>query len=243
MRDRYPTRRRRAVAAVVLALAMGTSAGACFAQDAASDEDNAPADTKIIRQFMKDWGFRRDGEEVGIDYRERPPLVLPPSRNLPPPQSEATGSIKNPAWPSDPDVNRRKQAAAAEKAKLKGVAISVEEQSRPLRPDELNGRRGSGDGVEPTSSKGPAVTVEDSQRALRPEELGAKNPFASLFSGVGSQKTETAPFTGEKARTSMTEPPTGYQTPSPAQPYGLGPAKTQYTVPKPEDHAVGSAQQ
>jgi hypothetical protein len=242
MRDRYPTRRRRAVAAVAFALAIGAT-GAALAQDAASDEENVPLDTKILRQFMKDWGFRRDGEQVGIDYRERAPLVLPPNRSLPPPQSETTGSIKNPAWPSDPDVNRRKQEAAAEKAKLKGVAISVEEQSRPLRPDELNVRRGSGDGVEPASSKGPAVSVEDSQRALRPDELGAKNPFASLFSSVGSQKVETAPFTGEKPRTSMTEPPTGYQTPSPAQPYGLGPAKAKYNVPKPEDQAVGSAQQ
>ena len=31
-----------------------------------------------------------------------------------------------------------------------------------------------------------------------------------------------ARFTGEPARASLTDPPPGYQTPSPDQPYGLG---------------------
>ena len=36
-----------------------------------------------------------------------------------------------------------------------------------------------------------------------------------------NKKEEQAKFTGEPPRTSLTEPPVGYQTPSPAQPYGL----------------------
>jgi hypothetical protein len=67
-----------------------------------------PLDTKLMRQFLKDLGLRRDGE--GIDYRERAPLVVPPSRNLPPPQSEASVTA-NPAWPKDPDVQQRNVAA------------------------------------------------------------------------------------------------------------------------------------
>jgi hypothetical protein len=239
MRDRY---QRRAVAAVALALAISASAGAAFAQEATEEDETVPLDTKIFRQLMKDWGFRRDGDAVGgIDYRERAPLVLPPNRALPPPQSEATGSIKNPAWPVDPDVKRRKQEAAAEKAKLKG-GISAEEQSRALRPSELNARRAPGEGGD-GGANGPARSVEDSQRLMSPSELGTKNPLGSLFSSFSpNKKTETAPFTGEPPRASMTEPPSGYQTPSPSQPYGLGPAKDTYTVPKPEDAAVGGAQ-
>jgi hypothetical protein len=244
MQDRYSVRRRRAVAAVALALAISASAGAAFAQEATEEDETVPLDTKILRQLMKDWGFRRDGDAVGgIDYRERAPLVLPPNRALPPPQSEATGSIKNPAWPVDPDVKRRKQEAAAEKAKLKG-GVSVEEQSRALRPSELNQvRRAPGEGSD--GSNGPAVgpTAEDSARPMSPSELGTKNPFGSLFSSFGpNKKAETAPFTGEPPRASMTEPPSGYQTPSPSQPYGVGAAKDTYTVPKPEDTAVGGAQ-
>jgi len=241
MQDRYSVRRRRAVAAVALALAISASMGAALAQEATEDE-NIPLDSKIFRQLMKDWGFRRDGDQAGIDYRERAPLVLPPSRALPPPQSETTSSIKNPAWPTDPDVKRRKQEAAAEKAKLKG-GMSVEEQSRALRPSELNQVRSApGEGGE-GGSKGPARSVEDSSRIMSPSELGTKNPFGSLFSSFNpNKKEETAPFTGEPARSSMTEPPSGYQTPSPNQPYGLGPAKDTYQVPKAEDTAVGGAQ-
>jgi len=58
---------------------------------------------------------------------------------------------------------------------------------------------------------------------MSPSELGTKNPFGSLFSSFGpNKKAETAPFTGEPPRASMTEPPSGYQTPSPNYPYGMG---------------------
>ena len=40
----------------------------------------------------------------------------------------------------------------------------------------------------------------------------------SLF---GKDKGDVAKFESEPPRTSLTEPPAGYRTPSPAQPYGL----------------------
>ena len=44
--------------------------------------------------------------------------------------------------------------------------------------------------------------------------------FGSLF---GKNESEQgARFTGEPPRKSLTEPPPGYQTPSPNQPYALG---------------------
>jgi hypothetical protein len=53
--------------------------------------------------------------------------------------------------------------------------------------------------------------------------LGSKSIFSlsGLGLGLGNQK-ERATFTREPARGSLTEPPPGYRTPSPAQPYGLG---------------------
>jgi hypothetical protein len=39
----------------------------------------------------------------------------------------------------------------------------------------------------------------------------------------------------------MTAPPAGYQTPSPNQPYGLGPAKDTYKATKPEDIPVANS--
>ena len=44
----------------------------------------------------------------------------------------------------------------------------------------------------------------------------------------GSKDDEVAKFTSEPPRASLTEPPPGYQTPSPDQPYGLGKATTKY---------------
>ena len=40
---------------------------------------------------------------AGIDYRERSPLVIPPSMDLPPPGSAAAAAARDPAWPKDPE--------------------------------------------------------------------------------------------------------------------------------------------
>lgn len=45
---------------------------------------------------------------------------------------------------------------------------------------------------------------------------------------------EYAPFTGEPPRAELTDPPAGYRTPSPNQPYGIGPDK-KGKAPSPSD--------
>jgi hypothetical protein len=217
MRDRTPKRLRRlaAAAAITLALALALGAGARAEDD---DEENVPLDTKLWRQFMKDLGLQRDGQAM-IDYRERAPLVVPPSRNLPPPRSEDEVTAKTTAWPKDPDVKRRKDQAAAEKARLKGTN-SVEEQMRALRPDELD-KPGAAKG---SAAKGAGKTAEESSRPMMPSELGTntKKILGSIMSSFGAAQPEAEPFTGEPTRDSMTAPPAGYQTPSPNYPYGIG---------------------
>ena len=216
MRERTAKRPRRAAAIAAVALAMAVALGAAGAR--AEDDEDVPLDTKLLRQFMKDLGLQRDGQP--IDYHERAPLVVPPSRNLPPPRSEEEVTAKTPAWPKDPDVTQRKQAAAAEKARLKGN-VSVEEQQRALRPDELDkpGRAAKG-----TDKKGTGQTAEDTAKPLTPSQLGTdtKKLFGSIVSSFGAAAPESEPFTGEPQRDTMTAPPTGYQTPSPNYPYGMG---------------------
>jgi hypothetical protein len=221
MRSRNPKRLRRAAAAaaVALAVALAWSAGSARAED---DDENVPLDTKLFRQFMKDLGLSRSGQGM-IEYRERAPLVVPPSRELPPPRDEAEVAAKTPAWPKDPDVARRKQELAAEKAKLKGN-LSAEEQARALRPDELDkpGRAiGDNKGAD---AKGAGKSAEDTSRPLMPSDLGTKTEkiFGSIWSSFTPAKPESAPFTGEPPREAMTAPPSGYQTPSPNYPYGVG---------------------
>ncbi len=49
----------------------------------------------------------------GIDYRERSPLVVPPTLDLPPPVSANDAPVAN--WPKDPDERQRKAVIAAKK--------------------------------------------------------------------------------------------------------------------------------
>jgi hypothetical protein len=87
-----------------------------------------------------------------------------------------------------------------------------------LTPDEMRrGRRAADD----FSKRAPSA--EESATPMRPSELGfSGNIFRSLWSTVAPQKEEVGRFTQEPARTTLTEPPSGYQTPSPSQPYGVG---------------------
>ncbi len=54
---------------------------------------------------------------------------------------------------------------------------------------------------------------------MTPSQLGYSGGLSSKM--FGGKDEETAQFTGEPPRTSLTEPPPGYQTPSPDQPYGM----------------------
>jgi hypothetical protein len=222
-------RRIAATAAVALAavLALGTSGA--FAQNA-QDEEEVPLDTKLFRQLMKDLGMRRDGES--IDYRERAPLVVPPSRDLPPPQSEAPVTA-NPAWPKDPDIAQRKAETSKKKQPYRTAAEAMEAEGRPLSRAEMDkGKVATGT---PTSA---SETPEQAGRAMKPSELGAKSFFSDIFSSF-SDKGETGTFTGEPVRENLTAPPAGYQTPSPSQPYGLAPKGQKAKAVTVEERAVG----
>jgi hypothetical protein len=214
MRNRYARRRHAAAFAGILAVAITAGAGPASAED---DEDEA-FDVKIFRRVMRDLGFKR---EEGIDYRERAPLVVPPSRDLPQPQAEAP-SARVPAWPKDPDVVRRREASAAEKARIRGD--NAHEAARALRPDEL-ARDDRGQPIpKATAPQTPRPSGEEAGRPLPPSQLqgSGKNWWTDMFSAIGPERPESAPFSGEPPRTSMTSPPPGYQTPSSGQPYGVG---------------------
>ena len=154
-------------------------------------------------------------ENRGIEYRERSPLVVPPKLDLPPPETVKT-EIKDPNWPKDPDVQRRKAAVAARKKANKDPM----EAARVLTPAELNAgktapaARTSNDPIQPGVSNNPS---------LSPSQLGFSGGLTKLF---GGNKAESAPFTGEPTRESLTQPPPGYQTPSPNFAYGTGPKES-----------------
>ena len=207
-----------ACAAIGLVLGIVITTGATPARAA---DDEPSVDQKVMDGIMTGLGFKRDGE-AQINYQERAPLVLPPSRDLPPPERPDAVTANNPAWPKDPDVERRRLEAAMEKNR--NVSDEREREQNPLRADQLTpGRRGQKRQQVRNSDNGYDAPASGFGSQLLPSQLGTSNGgvFGAMFS---SKKEESAKFTGEPPRASLTDPPVGYQTPSPEQPYGVGKA-------------------
>jgi hypothetical protein len=205
---------RRALRLAVVALGIGLVMTAGAARAADDDEDDKTFEEKIIEGIMAGIGGT-NMENRGIEYRERSPLVVPPKLDLPPPAA-AAAEVKAPNWPKDPDEARRKAAITARKKVNKDPV----EAARLLTPSELNQRGPKSSGGESIDQPGgnPGASA-----VLSPSQLGYSGGFSGLF---GGSKTETAPFKGEPTRESLTQPPGGYQTPSPNFAYGTGPKES-----------------
>jgi hypothetical protein len=201
------------LAAVALGIGMVMTAGVARAQD--NDDDDKTFEEKIIDGIMAGVGAT-NMENRGIDYRERSPLVVPPRIDLPPPAT-ASSEVKTPNWPKDPDEARRKAAIALRKKENKDPL----QYSKPLMPDELNAHRTAPQTG--TARNDPVAPGAVNDVVLSPSQLGFDGRFGSLF---GGNKAESAPFKGEPTRDSLTQPPAGYQTPSPNFPYGTGPKES-----------------
>jgi hypothetical protein len=180
---------------------------------AADDEEEA-----YELQFLKKMFGITD--QPTIEYRERSPLVVPPTRNLPSPETMAAGT-NNPAWPQD-------ATNAPKKKKAQKVSVTdkeVNDAGRPISPYELDKGRKAGAGLSPSTTTGR----DERGAPLSPSELGYKGGvFNTLFKNTN--KDEVTTFSGEPPRTTLTSPPTGYMTPSPNYPYGLSAKKE---APKP----------
>jgi hypothetical protein len=212
--------------ALALALAAAVLAAPTFAR---AEDDNVPIDTKIVRSIMEGLGFKRPGE-AEIKYQERAPLVIPPNTELPPPQKPGAAIANNPAWPKDPDVARAKLIRAQEANR--DVNAEVEREQNPLPPDQLapgaatvsqrTAARRTRASTDPTTNP-----VDTDHYRVAPSELGYHGGLFSWSNMFGGKDEEaSAKFTGEPRRTTLTDPPPGYQTPSPDQPYGLGKTAT-----------------
>jgi hypothetical protein len=202
------------LSSVALGIGLAMATGPVRAADP-EDEDDKTFEEKIIEGIMAGIGGT-NMENRGIDYRERSPLVVPPKLDLPPPATDKA-EVKAPNWPKDPDEQRRKAAIAARKKVNKDPL----EASRILTPSELAQAKGK------ASSGGDSVDQPGgnpgTNAVLSPSQLGYSGGFSGLF---GGNKAETAPFKGEPTRESLTQPPPGYQTPSPSYAYGTGPKES-----------------
>jgi hypothetical protein len=157
---------------------------------AAEDEQDDSFDSRIWRN-MKEYLGGSDGGS--IEYRERSPLVVPPSRDLPPPERGA--AVKKNALPPDLGVSRQSDIIAR---RLSGSANRAATAAAPT--DDRNEFK---------------AQPMDLSKVFNGGGLGSV--FGSSYNGVN----EIGTFTSEPPRMSLTEPPPGYQTPSPAAPYGV----------------------
>jgi hypothetical protein len=199
---------------------------------AEEDEDRVWSfDKRLFSWMFSGLGPRHRADDPYV-YRERPPLVVPPGRVLPPPQ--ASSAVRDPNWPVDPDINRRRDAA--EKRKAARQDFDPEQFTNPLRPSELGG----GSAVALGDPNRPASDA-DMTDAMRPSQLDSRGGlFGTLFGGTnGRQEQQVGTIASEPPRRSLTDPPVGYQAPSTHQPYGTSPWGGYGKPTKPEDHAVG----
>lgn len=150
-----------------------------------------------------------EGDKPEIQYRERPPLVVPPGQSantLPAPKPSA--ATTNPNWPKDYDLQRAQAAKADDKTPLRR-----DDPGNPILPSQLNNPK-----FKPQASN--RVTEPNTGRArdeLMPSELGFKGWNLGAFTG---EQDKPLVFNGEPTREALTQPPPGYQTPAPNAPYG-----------------------
>jgi len=176
---------------------------ALFAAPASAQENN-----NLTEQLLTGLGIVAP-TPPDIDYRERPPLVVPPSADMLPPPRDNSAIASNPAWPKDYDEQQRKKAAA-EDVSVREVSSRKSSDYRTLSPSEM--ARGGKSGPAQGSGFDYRKTNDDNRLSLN--ELG--------FKGWGNaDKEKPMVFEGEPEREVLIQPPVGYQTPAPNAPYGV----------------------
>jgi hypothetical protein len=207
---------------IALGIGLVMTVGAARAQE--DEDDDKTFEEKIIEGIMAGIGGT-NMDNRGIDYRERSPLVVPPSRALPAPQAPGTGKAAN--WPVDPDLKRKQEAA--ERRKRGEGRFDYDTFVATETPAQLNAP-----GPGPAKPATPGAGGGNIEAAVPPSELGSPG-----FFGLFKRNDPPPAFTTEKPRKSLTEPPPGYQTPSAQQPYGT--PQPGYGKPaKVEDLPVGN---
>lgn len=144
---------------------------------------------------LMDWLAGVEEDQNTIEYPERGPLVVPPALKLPPPKSSTAAT--NPAWPKDPDVERKR--------KTKEAALAPSESSdrtKPLTVEEIRAGRKAGAGLvteyaPPQRDSSKPLSLQEMQ-ALN-DEMARKNQEAASAALVPS------------GRRYLTDPPTVYK--------------------------------
>src|SRR5262249_34669789 len=149
----------------LLAIIVMASAGTAFAGE---DEDDATFEEKIIKKVLRGIGLDVGGPR--IEYRDRSPLVIPPTRDLPPPEDATV--VNNPNWPKDPDRQPKKKTGA--KGNLGDSIVQSKRDRATLSAAEIERGRAAGAGRVNEPGKGPMDDASEyGGRPLSPDQLGS----------------------------------------------------------------------
>ncbi len=161
----------------------------------------------LFKNLMEGVIGGRPGED--IEYRQRPPLVVPPNSTLPRPQAPA--STRNAAWPNDPDVAARR--AAAEGARS------------PFRSDP---NLGSSPGLSQAELRRGRTSRDTGRPAVAEEQSNFNNQIAPILVGrdLAGRRNQAAldqlTYGSEPPRRTLADPPVGYRRPAGSAPIGPG---------------------
>ena len=182
----------RPLAACLLGLALAGALSVASALPALAQDDGQESIWTSIGGMVGIGG----APKADIDYRERPPLVLPPKMNLRNPQPSA--AARNPAWPVDPDVVARREAA--DQAKLPVIFRDSKDASATAgQRDLLKDRVAAQRTTTPTQIDACSSEGRDCNRWNSKE--GGNLPTAPDAIVAGQ----------EPERGTLTDPPKGYR--------------------------------
>lgn len=237
---------------IVFAAALaGVLAGGGISTARAADDGSN--DDTLMAKVLQKLGLKAqpdqnaDNQNADISYSERSPLVVPPSRDLPPPVAEAPPGAD---WPKDA-AKPRKHVRSKSPPPTPAAVATV-----PAAPAADGGAAAGQPGQAPQGGQAPAPA----QPGQAPQGSQATAPGQSGQAPQGGQaaapaqtgtvarvpnptpagstwwnpktwfnREEYATFVTEPARDDLTDPPAGYRTPSPDQPYGVGPERKKNT--------------
>lgn len=191
-------RRGMVVAAGLLGLCMASSSGARAADDGYAN---------VFSSVLGSVGLIKGDASPDIQYRERPPLVLPKDAALPKPVTETKHSA---AWPQDPDVlKKRKEAEEAHAPHTLDPSLG-DHGTMLSRDEQMKGRVAvTGNDDQPVRS---GECGNDGQHCLllSPDELKRQG---DAYRAENPDKEEKLVAGQEPVREYLTQPPKGYLKP------------------------------
>ena len=155
-------------------------------------------------------------EKPPIDYRERAPLVVPPSTNLRPPVESASPEERRANWPQDPDVAARRKAAADARKPVMVDSISGHEIGGPVRrltPEQIRAGRVAGQEVT-TVPQRPRYDDRDFQNVMGGLTTLREMDKQSAAAASSGNLDRTEP-----RRAFLTDPPAGLRRPADNAPF------------------------